>query len=89
MEEIDLENPMGALLSNFRTSQIVASLVFSVIGIYLWRHGKKVAEAKLTVIAIILLIYPMFTSSWILDWSVGIALCALAYYLNENRNLTG
>ena len=88
-EDADLASPLGNLMSSFTLSQILASFVFGVIGIYVFRHGKKSSNWKVCFIAIALMLYPMFTNGWMLDWGIGIGLCWLAYYLDERENLTG
>lgn len=89
MDDVDLTNPMGALMSQFTWSQILASFVFGVIGIYVFRHGKKTSNWKVVFTAVALMIYPMFTKGWMFDWGVGIGLCWLAHYFDTNENLTG
>jgi multisubunit Na+/H+ antiporter MnhE subunit len=88
MDDVDLANPMG-MLSHFSISQIIASLIFSVIGIYVFRHGKKTTNYPLIFTAIAMMAYPLFTKGWLQDWGVGLVLCGIAYYFNENHNLTG
>lgn len=84
--ENDLSQPLSMMI-DFRMSQIFASFVFGVIGLYLFRHAKKIVNYKLIFISIALMAYPMFTTNWELDWSVGILLCSLAYYLNESAKM--
>ena len=74
---------------HFTTSQIIASLLFSVIGIYLFRLGKKTTKYSLIFTSIALMVYPMFTTGWLQDWGVGLLLCGLAYYFHNKANLTG
>lgn len=74
---------------HFTTSQVIASLLFSVIGIYLFRLGKKTASYSLAFTSIALMVYPMFTTGWLQDWGVGLLLCGLAYYFHNYANLTG
>jgi len=83
-------NPMS-MLGHFSTAAIVCSLLFTVIGIYLFRYGKKQLNYPIIFIAIALMIYPMFTlsSGWFLNLGIGAALCAAAYYYDQNNNLTG
>lgn len=78
-----------SLLSNFSMSTIIVSFVFGVIGFYVFIYGKKTANYKLIFTAIAMMIYPMFTSGWLMDWAVGLGLCGLAYYLKNNADLTG
>ena len=67
----------------------MASFIFGVVGIYVFRYGRKIVNYKIIFIGIALMVYPMFTSHWIYDWSMGILLCSLAYYFKENHNITG
>ena len=62
-------------------SGLIASLVFGVIGMWMFRHGKQNANGSLSLIGIALMIYPYFTSGPLADWGVGIVLCGIAYYL--------
>lgn len=87
-DEMDISNPMG-MLPHFSASQILASLIFSVIGIYVFRHGKKTLNYPVILTGVVMMIYPLFTSGWLQDWGVGIALCMAAYYFNERGNSTG
>jgi hypothetical protein len=82
LDQVDLNNPMG-MLSHLSVSTLLASFVFGVIGFYVFRHGKKTAKYPVLFTGLALMIYPMFTSGWILDWGTGIFLCSLAYYFNE------
>jgi len=74
---------------HFTTSQIVASLVFGIIGLFVFRHGKKTLNYSVLFTGVAMMIYPMFTSGWLEDWGFGLGLCAMAYYFNKNNNLTG
>jgi hypothetical protein len=84
----DLSDPTS-LLSHFSMSTIIASFLFGIVGLYVFRHGKKTTNYSLIFTSIAMMVYPMFVSGAIITWCMGIALCALAYYLNENHNLTG
>ena len=88
MDEDQQLDPMS-LLSHFSISTIVVSFVFGVIGFYVFIYAKKKTNYRLILTSIALMVYPMFTSGWIMDWSVGLFLCAVAYYLKENADLTG
>jgi len=88
LDEENLADPM-AMLSHFSMSTIIVSFIFGVIGIYVFRHGKKTLNYPVIFISIAMMIYPMFTSGWILDWGVGLGLCGAAYYFDKNANQTG
>ena len=74
---------------HFTWSQIIASLVFTVVGVYVFKLGKKTLNYPLIFTAAAMLIYPVFTHSVLQDWGIGLALCGLAYYFHSNSNLTG
>ena len=66
---------------DFSLSGLFSGFLFGVIGMYLFKVAKQSANFPLVGIAILLMIYPYFTSGPLLDWGVGIALCVGAYYL--------
>ena len=59
---------------------MLASLVFLIPGIWLYRHGKKNGNKRNKWIGIALLVYPMFVGGPIMSWGVGCGLCLYAYY---------
>ena len=64
---------------DFTVSAVLSSLVFSTVGLFVFRKGKRETEIKLMVIGILLMGYTYFTHGPLADWGVGVALCALAY----------
>ncbi len=74
---------------HFTASQIAASLLFSIIGFYVFRAGKKALNYPVIFSGVALMAYPMFTSGPLQDWGVGVVLCALAYHFHSTGNLTG
>ena len=61
-------------------SGIIAGLLFGVIGMWMFREGKRNSNLKIVVISVLLMIYPYFTSGPKQDWGVGLMLCGLAYF---------
>ena len=86
MDSDDIPMDLGL---HFSASQIIASLIFGVIGIYVFRLGKRNLNYPLIFVSIALMVYPMFTSGPLQDWGIGIGLCAVAFQLHKNANLTG
>ena len=76
-------NPLGL---HFTASQIIASLVFTVIGLYIFRRGKKLLNFPLIFISIIMLTYGFFSTGPWMDWGLGAGLCVLAYYYWDYHN---
>jgi hypothetical protein len=70
---------------NFSTSGIVASLLFGIIGMWMFAKGKKKLNYTLIFTALALMFYPYFTKGPLQDWGVGIGLCLLAYYYWDNE----
>lgn len=64
----------------FSVSGLFSSFIFGVIGLFLLRKGKNEAEYDYIFIGIALMVYPYFTSGPWIDWVIGAALCALAYF---------
>lgn len=60
-------------------SSFMASFLFSVIGFWLFKEGRRRAEVRLTLIGVSLMGYSYFTSSPAADWGIGLGLCGLAY----------
>ena len=61
-------------------SSLMAGFIYGVIGIAIFRKGKKDAEFDMILIGIALMVYPYFTHGPLADWGIGAALCAIAYY---------
>jgi hypothetical protein len=66
---------------DFSMSNILAGLIFGVIGLWIFRRGRKEANNKIVVIGMLLMVYPMFTNGPVQDWGVGVGLCWLFYFL--------
>lgn len=64
---------------DFSLSAILSSLVFGVIGMWMFKEGKKKGNFHIIFIAMGLMIYPYFTKGPLQDWGLGVLLCGLAY----------
>lgn len=60
-------------------SSIAAGFIFSVIGLWLFREGKRRSEVRIMLIGLAMMVYSYFTSSPVADWGIGLTLSALAY----------
>jgi hypothetical protein len=65
---------------DFSLSAILSSLLFGVIGMWMFREGKRNTNLKIVAISVLLMIYPYFTHGPVGDWGVGIILCGLAHH---------
>jgi len=61
-------------------NSIIASLVFSSIGIWFFRYGKRESEPKILIIGMLLMGYSYFIENHSLMWVVGIALTAWGWW---------
>jgi hypothetical protein len=64
---------------NFDPATLLASFVFSAIGVYYFRQGKKDAEIRVVFVGLALIFYGYFVEGLILNLAVGASLWALAH----------
>lgn len=60
---------------------LFAAFAFGVIGMWMWKEGRRQEKDYIPWIGVGLMVYPYFLEGAKLTWSIGIALCSLAYYL--------
>ena len=70
---------VGGLL-DFSVSGLISSFIFGVIGLYLFKEGRKRTNFHVLIIGIVLMVYPYFTHGLLQDWGVGVVLCYAAYH---------
>ncbi len=68
---------------NFSLSNIIAGIVFSIVGFWLFKEGRRRLNIPVTVFAILLMSFSLFTQTSVLTWIVGLGLCGGAYYFWE------
>ncbi len=59
---------------------LIPSLFFGIIGMFVFREGRRDGLFLMMVIGAALMIYPYFVDGVWMNWGVGIALCAYARY---------
>ena len=76
----DLTSTMGALgLELPSPAYIVGSILFGLIGVAVFRHGRRLQRREMTWAGITLMVYPyIITETWMM-WAFGAALCAWIY----------
>jgi len=77
-ELINKISSLEGLVSHYSWSAIIAALIFSVIGLWMFRQGKRNGNYKVLIIGIALMFYGYFTPGAWMAWGVGTALCLLA-----------
>jgi|GEM_PF-2149171 len=65
-------------LENFSMWTLFGSLIFSSIGLWLWRQAKNRDSTELLIISVVMIGYSYFTPSARLTWGIGVVLCFLA-----------
>jgi MFS-type transporter involved in bile tolerance (Atg22 family) len=65
---------------NFSVSGLFASLLFSSLGLIVFKRGRSETNNFLVAIGILLFFYTYFTSSPLADWGIGLALTGGAYH---------
>lgn len=65
---------------NFSLGSLLAGLVFSVFGLFIFRQGKREANFRRLVIGIVLLTYSLFISNAWANWGIGTALLGINYF---------
>jgi multisubunit Na+/H+ antiporter MnhE subunit len=65
---------------SFDVPSLIAGLVFGIVGLYVFRRGKKESSMRLVVLGLALMIYPYFVDGATLNWVVGFLLSGASYY---------
>ena len=63
---------------DFNLYSIFAGLIFGVIGLSLFRQGKKNSNMLVLIIGILMMGFPYFIDTVWVEWCVGIGLCFAA-----------
>ncbi len=74
-----LQNMQG--LFSISIPGLIAGLIFSTVGLWLWRQPKAKEDIRLRLTAAVLIVYTYITPGPISDWTFGILLCGFAYFL--------
>lgn len=64
---------------------IVGGLLFNLIGLWVFRKGRREQNKKLVWMGVALLVYPLFTMDPWPIWVIGILLCGLTYYFHQEH----
>ena len=59
---------------NFTGAELLADLIFGVIGMAAFVYGKKQGQWKTTLLAVLLMGYPYFISGTLLLYGIGVVL---------------
>lgn len=61
-------------------SNVTAGMLFSLIGYWFFKRGKREANYTVMTIGIVLMVYTLFTKTSVQSWVVGTVLSAGAYF---------
>lgn len=64
---------------SFDVPSLIAGLVFGIVGLYVFRRGKKESSMRLVMLGLALMIYPYFVEGATLNWLVGFLLSGASY----------
>ena len=64
-------------------SDLLAMLIFSIIGIIAFRAAKREAQPVRLVISMVLMVYPYFVPSGLWLWVVGIGLTGGVFFFKD------
>ncbi|WP_413574720.1 hypothetical protein ACLVWU_10865 [Bdellovibrio sp. HCB290] len=71
---------MNALGLDYSVGALIGGTLFGIIGIYLFRKGRREAHSPNIWVGLGLMLYPLFVSSTLYTYVVGVLLCGVAYY---------
>ncbi|QLY23996.1 hypothetical protein [Bdellovibrio sp. KM01] len=71
---------MQALGFDYSVGALVGATIFGIIGIWLFRKGRREAHLPNVAVGVGLMVYPLFVTSTLYTWVVGTLLCGIAYY---------
>jgi dolichol kinase len=69
---------------NFSFSALMASLIFGIFGMYLFKLARKRSHGLLIGISVALMVYPYFVTNVFLTWAIGIVLTVVGYKMALN-----
>jgi hypothetical protein len=64
---------------NFSFSSLMASLIFGIFGMYLFKLGKKRGHGMIVIVSVALMAYPYFVENEFLIWGIGAVLTFIGY----------
>lgn len=65
---------------SFDVPSLIAGLIFGIVGLYVFRRGRKESSMRLVMLGLALMIYPYFVDGATLNWVVGFLLSGASYY---------
>ena len=68
---------------DFSAGNIIAGLLFSAVGFWALKRGKKLGSFRMMVLGGLLLLYPYFVSTTWLMWAIGSALTAALFFWRD------
>lgn len=72
-----------SVTSSFTFANIMAWVIFGLIGMFAFKYGRKEKSYKPLIIGVVLMVYPYFVSNTIVLYAVGIVLTSLLYFWKD------
>ena len=85
-EVLELPNSLSSLggsLFAMSPWAIIASVVFSMLGIFYFKRGKSQSDIPMIVCGVLLLLYPYFVSNALYIVLIGAGLLAAPHFVNR------
>jgi len=75
-------NELGIPLQDlsFDVWVLVALFIFGIIGLWLFREGRRRENKHIKYIGLAMMMYPYFVEGRFWNWGIGLALCFAAYH---------
>lgn len=77
MNDLALDMLSGA---SFDGWGLFGGFLFSMIGLWMFRDGKRREQYTVKYCGLALMIYPYFVDGWKANWGIGAMICAFAYF---------
>jgi hypothetical protein len=68
---------------NFSGGELLADLIFGVIGMAAFAYGKKQGQWKTALLAVAIMCYPYFVSGALLLWGIGVVLTLALFVFHD------
>jgi hypothetical protein len=68
---------------NFTGAEILADLIFGVIGMAAFAYGRKQGQWKTSLLAVVLMCYPYFVSGTLLLYGIGVGLTIALFIFHD------
>lgn len=69
------------LFGDFTTAGLIANLLFSTLGLWFFQQSRKKMNVKLSIIGVVMMLFPFFVSNAWGEWALGLGLCGAGWWI--------